>query len=306
MSFSFDVKKELIAVESEPCCKFAQSYGFLLFGRRFSASGMGLMSDYKEIVEAYADAVAYVAEIRPTVKQTPAGKYYVDIRSKKTCKKILTAFGYDGTEVRIRINRANLREDCCLQAFLRGAFLACGSVTAPEKDYHLEFSVSGKTLTDDFVKLFDVYDDLEPEQEISMRPKVVLRNGAYSIYFKSSSAVEDLLGLIGATNATLHVIQTKIYKDVKNNVNRKVNFETANIDRSAKASLKQIEGIRLLEKQGLLAGFPEDIIALAKLRCEEPEMSLSELGEAMNPPMSRSAVNYRMKKLLTAARNSKN
>lgn len=301
MSFSFDVKQELIAIENKPCCKFAQSYGFLLFGRSFSLSGISLMSDYAQVADAYADAVFSVSGHRVPVTCSRAGKYFVNIPSGRVCRDIFTAFGYDSADYRIRLNHANIRDDCCLVAFLRGVFLACGSVTAPEKDYHLEFSISSKTLTDEFVKLFDVYDNLEPDQSITLRPKIVRRSGTYCVYFRDSSSVEDLLALIGANDAALYMMQTKILKDVKNNVNRKVNFETANIGRSVEAAYVQIEAIRKLEESAQLDGFPPDIRQLAMLRCAEPEMSLRELGSAMRPPMSRSAVNYRMKKLLKAA-----
>ena len=303
MSFSYEVKKELIEIQNEACCMFAQSYGFLLFGRSFSVSGLSLLSDYAEVANAYAGAAEYISGFHPEVTCSQAGKYSVSIPSGRTSRAILSEFGYDGSEYRLRLNSANIRNDCCLQAFIRGAFLACGSITDPEKDYHLEFSIASKTLADHFIKLFDAYDSLEAGQDVSIHPKMIVRGGAYIVYVKDSSSVEDLLLVMGAQNAAMELMQTKIYKDIKNNVNRKVNFETANLGRSVDASRVQVRAIQKLKDEGLLVTFPEDIRALAELRLQEQEMSLRELGDSMDPPMSRSAVNYRIKKLLDAAKN---
>ena len=185
---------------------------------------------------------------------------------------------------------------------VRGVFLACGSVTAPEKEYHLEFSISSKNLAVDFMKLFDAYNDLDAEQTFTLQPRLSARGGVYVVYFKDSTSIEDFLTLTGAQNAALRVMNAKVFKNIKNNVNRRTNFEMANLDRSVNAAAQQVDAIRRILRHNALSLLPEDTAQLALLRMQEQEMSLRELGEAMKPPMSRTAVNYRLKKILEFAK----
>lgn len=291
----------MIAIDNKPCCMFAQSYGFLLFGRAFSAAGISLMTDYNEIADAYADAIRFVCGVDPEIIRSDAGRYSVTVPQGKDCRRLLSAFGYDGSEISTRLNFANIREECCRSAFIRGVFLACGSVTDPEKEYHLEFSVSSRNLAYDFMKIFDEYNSLDPQQSFSLEPRLSIRGGVYVIYFKDSSSIEDFLTVTGAQNAAMQVMGAKIYKNIKNNVNRKVNFETANINRSVNAAYRQVDAIKRLIAENSLGRLPEDVRQLAELRLREPEMSLRELGENMSPPMGRTAVNYRLKKILELA-----
>lgn len=301
MSFSSDVKQELLTIENKPCCSFAQSYGFLLFGRSFSASGLSFMTDHAVLAEAYAEALQQLGGGTVEPKRSEAGRYSVTLSDSKRCRRVLSTLGYDGSEYRIRLNFANIRDDCCRAAFIRGAFLACGSVTDPEREYHLELTVGSKSLATDFMKLFDEYNSIDPDQNYSLQPRLSTRGGVYLVYLKDSSSIEDFLAIIGAQNAALKMMNAKVFKDIKNNVNRRVNFETANINRSVNAAVTQIDAIRKIMRYGALGQLPEDMQHLAVLRLEEQEMSLRELGEAMQPPMSRAAVNYRLKKILEFA-----
>lgn len=261
------------------------------------------MTDNKELCDSYALACEYISGYLPVSHCSEAGRYSVNISDKKICKKLFNEFGYDGTESRIRINLANIRDDCCRNAFLRGVFLACGSVTDPEKEYHLEFSISGKKLADDFMKLFDEYDSRDPERRVSIIPRLSKRNGVNIVYFKDSSIIEDFLTVTGAQNSSMTLMGAKVYKDIKNNVNRRVNFETANINRSVNAAYAQVAAINKIKEANAMGQLSEDVRALAELRLSEPEMSLRELGENMKPPMPRTAVNYRLKKILDLARS---
>ncbi|MBR1810097.1 MAG: DNA-binding protein WhiA [Clostridia bacterium] len=301
MSFSFEVKKELIAIENKPCCALAQSYGFLLFGRTFSPASISLMTDRAEIARAYAAAVTAVSGAMPEINCSDAGRYTVRVTSAAERKKILRAFGYDGREVSTRLNFAVIHNECCRSAFIRGAFLACGSITDPEKEYHIELPVSSRNLANDFVKVFDEYDGRDPELDVKLIPGLSMRGGGYVIYFNDSASVEDFLSLTGAHAASMAVMNAKVYKDIRNNVNRRVNFETANLLRSCDAAAEQIRAIGKIKEKGSLSVFPEDIRQLAALRLREPEMSLRELGDMMEPPLSRTAVNYRLKKILKYA-----
>lgn len=302
MSFSSEVKNEMLSVVNKPCCSFAQSYGFLLFGRSFSLKGVSLMTDYENLARVYEEAVRSLGGKSVRFSRSDAGRYTVLLPPGVDCRRVLSALGYDGSERRTRLNYANLRDECCRAAFIRGVFLACGSVTAPEKEYHLEFSISSKNLAVDFMKLFDAYNDLDAEQTFTLQPRLSARGGVYVVYFKDSTSIEDFLTLTGAQNAALRVMNAKVFKNIKNNVNRRTNFEMANLDRSVNAAAQQVDAIRRILRHNALSLLPEDTAQLALLRMQEQEMSLRELGEAMKPPMSRTAVNYRLKKILEFAK----
>ena len=194
----------------------------------------------------------------------------------------------------MRINRSNLADECCYAAFLRGAFLACATMTQPQKSYQLDFLLPYLHLSDDMLKLM---------QELEVFAKMVRRKNSYVVYLKSSEAIEDLLMILGAQNSALEIMQIKIEKDVRNKINRKVNFETANIDRSVDAAMGQIEAIRKLKLSGKFDGMSADLQELAQLREQNPESSLKELGAMLSVSLSRSGVYHRLNKIISLAQS---
>lgn len=300
MSFAKRVKDEIIEKSElarmcggmKPCCIHAEMYGMFLFCRDFSASKICMKTEHEYIAELFARFSQDITGKSPSIEKSPAGKYKINIKSAADRKKILERFGYTGTEVNRRMNRANLEFDCCTPALIRTAFLSCGTVTNPDKDYHLEFVVSHKALCNDLIKLLG---------EIDMFPKYVVRNGVYIIYFKDSESVEDLLTYMGATEAALEVMGSRMFKDVRNNVNRKMNFENANSSRAFEAAYRQINAIRFVEEERGLGYFPEDLRELAKLRLENEDYSLKELADELTVPISKSGVNHRLKRILQVA-----
>jgi len=223
-------------------------------------------------------------------------RYRVSVPTDAGRQKVLEAFGYSGKELNRRLNRANLEFDCCNAALLRGAFLACGTITDPEKDYHIEFILSYKVLCDDLMKLMT---------EMDLAPKCVMRGGSHVIYFKESESVEDLLTLMGATESSLEVMGTKMYKDMRNKVNRRMNFENANSTRAFDAAYRDIEAIRYIEEKRGIQWLPQELRELARLRLENPDYTLSELASELSVPISKSGVNHRMKRILEAAEDLK-
>ncbi|MBR5426765.1 MAG: DNA-binding protein WhiA, partial [Clostridia bacterium] len=305
LSFSFDAKLEMIGVTNKPCCAFAQCCGFLIFGRSFGRDSISLMTDRKEIASAYADAIVNICGVRPVTTCSEAKRYTVSVPDADDRLRVMRTFGYEGGELSVRLNFANIRDECCRAAFIRGAFLACGSVTDPKKEYHLELSVGSMNLTNDFIKLFDAYDGSDPELDFTLIPNRSQRSGMNVIYFNDSTSVEDFLSLTGAQNAAMQVMNAKMYKAHRNNVNRRFNFETANIDRSSRASEPQIRAIEKIISKKALDELPPDLRRLTELRADEPALSLRELGELMDPPLSRTAVNYRLKKIVQFAQTLK-
>ncbi len=299
MSFSADVKKELTQNISSACCYKAEAFGMLLYGRAFGITEISLMTEFKEVAEHYAAAVRDLTGITPTVEETKAGNHKISIPNKSDRLKILSFFGYTGTELALRVNLSNLEqtnEDCCSRAFLRGAFLVCGSITDPEKDYHIEFNVAKAKLCDDLMQIIT---------DMGLKAKKIIRNNNYVIYSKEAESIEDFIGNMGANNAFMHIMQTRAMKDIKNQINRRSNFESANMSRSIEAGLKQVAVIEEILESIKLDDMTDDLSALCSLRLENPDISLDELGKMMNPPLSRSAVSRRFKKLEQIAQELK-
>lgn len=293
MSFCHDVKTELTNIKmNSPCCEFAFDYGLLLFGRAFSRSAISLSTEHEAVAELYRNAVKNSSGIQPEAIRSKSGKCNINIGRESECMRILESFGYTGQELSIDIKSGNIQNDCCKRAFLRGAFLSCGNLTNPEKEYHFEFAVSR-------YKVSCALADFIAGLDISV--KTVKRKGNNIVYIKDSGDIEDMLTLMGAEASCLELMGIKMYKDMRNNINRKTNFETANISRTVEASCAQIEAIRTIEKAKGLSSLSDEIRELAILRLENPEMSLRELGENLRAPISRSGVNHRLNKLISIA-----
>lgn len=293
MSFSSDLKEDLLRIEpTNPCCLLAQSYGLMLFGRGFSAGEVSLSTENKAVAQAYQYVAGRFCTSAPRIVQATTRKYKVEVRDRQDRLRVLAAFGYDGTERARRMNWSNIQEDCCVGAFLRGAFLACGTVNSPEKNYHLEFVVPHYNLCLDLEKFLENND---------FAPKQVRRNGLYVLYFKKTEEIQNLLTIMGASKFVMELIDVIIYKDIRNNVNRRLNFENANLNKTVDAAVRQIESIEKLQKHGLLSSLPDELREIAQLRLLNPDYSLRQIGDAMHPPMSRSGVHHRLGKLCDMA-----
>lgn len=293
MSFSSDVKKELCAIECEnDCCQRAQAYGMLFFGRAFGKNDISIMTDYDFVAERYCKAIEYLIYETPHVTISKSGKITVEVTNKNDRMDILNELGYSGTETTLRLLTTNIENECCFGAFLRGVFLSCGIITDPKKEYHLEFDVAFRMKCRDLSEMFE---------DFSAVPKMSDRNGMNMLYFKDSSQIEDILTVMGAQVSVMELIGEKILKDVRNNVNRKVNCDNANIKKTFQAASKQIKAIEKLMDSGKFEELPSELRELAKLRLDNPEMTLTELGSSLSEPLSRSGVNHRLRKLLSIA-----
>ncbi len=293
MSFSSDLKEELLHIEAEnPCCMLAESYGLLLFGRSFSARELSISTENASVARKYQYLIQRLCENEPELVHATAKKYKVEVENKEDRLRVLSAFGYDGTERTRRLNWSNIQEDCCVGAFLRGAFLSCGTVNSPEKNYHLEFVIPHYNLCCDLKKFLENSD---------FTPKEVRRNGLYVLYFKKTEEIQNLLGIMGASKFVMEFIDVIVYKDIRNNVNRRLNFESANLNKTVNAAMQQIELIEKLQRTEAFSKLPDELRNIACIRLDNPDYSLKQIGEAMVPPMSRSGVNHRLHKLCDMA-----
>ncbi|MEG0545710.1 MAG: DNA-binding protein WhiA [Oscillospiraceae bacterium] len=295
MTFSSKVKDEILKIDNvKTCCQLSESYGLLLFARGFSLKEIYISTENSSVAEKYKNIVERLSLQDADTIKSESRKYKILSLDKVANKKVLMAFGYEGNERSRRLNWGNISDECCFGAFLRGAFLACGTINDPEKSYHLEFVIPYLNLSKDLKRVME---------EMNLEPKEITRNGSYILYFKDSEEIEDVLALIGATNSTLELMGIKMYKDVRNNVNRRLNFESANLDKTVNAALIQTEAIELLMKNGEFKNLPAELKEIAMLRIDNPDFSLKQIGDMLIPPLSRSGVNHRLKKLCNMAEN---
>ncbi|HQE67406.1 MAG TPA: DNA-binding protein WhiA [Clostridia bacterium] len=187
-----------------------------------------------------------------------------------------------------------IKKACCRRAYLRGIFLGSGSISDPEKTYHLELVTNNESFAEDIKDLMNHY---------QLGAKVVMRKGNFVVYIKEGENIVNFLNIIGAHNALLKLENIRIYKEMRNNVNRIVNCETANLDKTLNAALRQIENIEYIKNTIGLGKLPGGLAEIAELRLEFRDATLKELGEMMSPPIGKSGVNHRLRKLDQIAEN---
>ncbi len=297
MSFSSDAKNELAAqVPKQSCCAVAQAYGLLEFGNSFSASSIFLKTENKAVAAVYRSFTITVCGLEPgsiTESASASGILTIKMPSELDRIRVIERFGHAQNDISIRINRANFECDDCAAAYLRGAFLSSGAATDPNVDYHLELSTPFHRLSLDMITLMG---------ELGFKARLVRRKGNNIIYLKESEQIEDCLTLMGANNATLELMRIKMIKDIRNKANRITNCESANIGKTATASVGQIAAIRKIERQQGFNSLPDELKELALLRLDNPDMSLRELGENLKKPLSRSGVSHRMRRIIELAK----
>ena len=299
MAFSDDVRHELARViPSARCCRVAELSAFyelsgFLLGRQnqfldFNTSFpfvarkillmlTGLYPDLptQVLMKRSRSRRSQVCTVR-VLGRANAGQVYQDFRDQSVLE--------DGGVP---------RKKCCRRAYLRGAFLASGSITNPERTYHLEFSTEQSRLAD---KILATILSLDLDAGITQR------KGSLVVYMKDGGQIASLLSLMGAHSALLHFENVRVLKEMRNQVNRLVNCETANVDKTVQAALAQLEDIELIDSVIGLEELPPKLRDVARLRREHPYASLQELGELMTPKLSKSGINYRLRKIREKAR----
>lgn len=294
MSFAGEVKTELCRVPlGRKCCIQAEAYGVLLYCNTFSPGEIRIITEN----EAFAQRlpILFKKAFRVTFDHLPEGegKQVFSITAQKKIEEIQQTFGVDRGALALHVNFAVLEENCCRAAFLRGSFLAGGSVTDPRKGYHLELATSHHSVSREVLALM---------REQELEPKSAQRKGNTVIYFKQSNRIEDFLTCVGAPLAAMEVMNAKLEKDLRGSVNRRVNCDAANLDKAVEAAMAQVEAIRRLEERGVLVTLPEKLREAASLRLQHPEDTLSQLAEQCDPPITKSALNHRLRKLVELGR----
>ncbi|MBE6720067.1 MAG: DNA-binding protein WhiA [Ruminococcaceae bacterium] len=293
-SFSSQVKNELVKIEYDKrCCKKSLLYGMALFSKCFSYDRMTFQSENENIIMLCKRLLKELCNIDCNITVSPSGKIFtIDIKNKTTAARLFNYFAHSQYETSLKINFSNFNCQDCQNAFLAGVFLSCGTVTSPEKDYHLEFSVAFLNLTKSLMTLF---------AESDLSPKLITRKGYHIIYFKDSESIEDCLYIMGASASMFDMMNIKIVKEIRNAANRKANCETANIEKTVNAASPQIAAILKIQKKKGLESLSPQLHEMAEVRLDNPDLSLSELASMFNPPISRSGANHRLKRLIQIA-----
>ena len=294
MSFSVDVKTELCrAPLSRKCCAQAEAYGVLLYCNTFHAAQARIVTENGAFAQRLP--LLFKKAFRLTFDSLPqgGGKQIFEITDPNKLAALHQAFGTDPRALALHVNFAMLEESCCRAAFLRGAFLAGGSVTDPRKGYHLELATSHHSVSREVLALM---------RELDQEPKSAQRKGNAVIYFKQSEKIEDFLTCVGAPIAAMEVMNAKLERDIRGKVNRRVNCDAANLDKAVEAAMVQVEAIRRLEGAGGLITLPDKLREVAALRLAHPEDTLAQLAERCDPPITKSALNHRLRKLVELGR----
>lgn len=299
MSFSHDVRECIRSTINDHDKRFACLYGMLLFGRTVTYDEICLKSESEVFRSVF-----------PVLLKTVFGASVPLSMEHKPRKDggLLTIYRITGrvpvTEIR---HTFHIHQERCIDmrnlpmnsmgAFLGGVFLTCGSITDPMKEYHLEFSAPTEKLCKDLCDIL---------YSVGVHPNIMQRKYTWSAYIKVSEEIEDLLTFIGAQKCTLQLIEIKINKEVINQINRRNNCDMANIDKTISASEKQCRDIQeIIQHDGLKTLSPE-LQELAGLRLDNPHLSLSDLGQMLEKPISRSGVNHRFRKLAVLAEHYRN
>lgn len=299
MSFSGSAKAEICRVlPQKRCCALAQCFGVLLFGNSFTADGIRIVTESREFGQILPKLFkkAFDLEFDSFPSLEAPGKLVFQIDDPEKIDVVLTAYGFDRSTVSLHVNLPVVEEDCCKAAFLRGAFLAGGSVTDPAKSYHLELTTTHKAVARETYALM--------EEILGFYPKIASRGGAEVLYFKQSDMICDCLTLLGSHVASMNIIETKLEKELTNKVNRRCNCDDANLSKVVEAAQEQLAAIRTLREMELLEHLPKKLQDAAKAREDNPESSLTELAAMMDPPISKPAMNNRMKKLMQTAKEA--
>ena len=302
MSFSSGVKEE-IALQGIPARHCSIAFLAALFHSCpiLTEESAGIRTENAYAAEAFKNALRKVLSGSPEVKKE-GREITVLVRGREQTRKFLEMVKLDRVispeiqksedapdQVRnARISPVLLQKTCCRKAFLRGVFLAAGSVSDPSKSYHLEIAPLSEDDAQSIVKLLS---------SIGFGARTTQRKGRSVVYLKEGEQISDFLGSIGATGSLMKLENARILRDIAGNINRQVNFEAANLKKTGIASGRQIEDIALIERTIGLCSLSSSLQQAAQLRLENPDGSLKELADSSDPPVGRSGINHRLQRL---------
>ena len=297
VSFSAKVKTEICRIGvSKRCCAAAQCFGILLYCNSFGADGIRIVTESREFAlilpKLFKKAFNIDFDSYPSLEGT--GKLIFQIYDPEKIHVIMDTYGFDSRDtLALHINLPVVEDDCCKAAFLRGAFLAGGSVTDPSKGYHIELTTTHPNVARECFALV--------HEVLAISPKLTKRGGGHVLYLKHSDRISDLLTYLGAPVAAMGIMEAKLEKELNNEVNRRCNCDEANTSKVVEAAQAHFAAIRKLRAKGLFEQLPKKLQDAAVARENNPESTLTELASMMEPPITKPAMNHRLKKLIQIA-----
>lgn len=305
MSFSSKTKNNLARIEIESsCCIIAELAALarmnatiklhglnkiqLKFSTENAAIARRIFSILKELYKVDIEVM-----VRKNKQLKKKNIYIVLVDNDQVALQILRDTGLlqaeeDIFDLKYEVPESIVKERCCLRSYIRGSFLGGGSINDPEKNYHLEFVAHNEAHAQNLSELINSFD---------LKSKIVQRKDNYIVYLKESEQIVDMLNIIGAHNALLELENVRVVKEMRNNINRIVNCETANLSKTIDAAIRQCENIEFIDQTIGIHKLPENLREIAKVRVENRDASLKELGSMLTIPIGKSGVNHRLRKL---------
>ena len=300
LSFSAGAKAEICRIlPNRECCALAECFGILLYCNSFGQDGIRIITESREfgliLPKLFKKAFNVNFDNFPSLESP--GKLVFQITDPEKISGIMESFGFSFQDtLALHVNLPVVEDDCCKTAFLRGAFLAGGSVTDPEKGYHMELATTHQSVARQTYTLIREITGIEA--------KAAKRGGGQVLYLKNSDQVADFLAFLGASVAAMGIMEARLEKELNNKVNRRCNCDDANTSKVVEAAQEQITAIRVLEERGFLKNLPAKLKQAADARLQHPSSSLTELAGMMDPPITKPAMNHRLKKLMEMAKET--
>ena len=300
LSFSAGAKAEICRIlPNRECCALAECFGILLYCNSFGQDGIRIITESREfgliLPKLFKKAFNVNFDNFPSLESP--GKLVFQITDPEKISGIMESFGFSFQDtLALHVNLPVVEDDCCKAAFLRGAFLAGGSVTDPEKGYHMELATTHQSVARQTYTLIREITGIEA--------KAAKRGGGQVLYLKNSDQVADFLAFLGASVAAMGIMEARLEKELNNKVNRRCNCDDANTSKVVEAAQEQITAIRVLEERGFLKNLPAKLKQAADARLQHPSSSLTELAGMMDPPITKPAMNHRLKKLMDMAKET--
>ncbi len=299
MSFSQDVKNELYdTVDSARHCRIAELAALIRFcGKRDGDGALIFETGHPELLRLYVRLLRLVFHLEDGIEVRDTERKKTDFCMARVGDSAVAAKILQTIDAPTPVHSVILQRNCCRRAFIRGAFLAAGSVSDPNRSYHFEIVCETAETAEDVCSILRL---LETDARMVKRQRYEV------VYVKESAQISDLIGMMGANVSLLNFENVRIVREVRGGVNRKVNCETANIEKTATAAARQIDDIRYIEKTVGFSKLSKALDEMAEIRLQYPTATLAELGQLLNPPVSKSGVNHRLRELSRMADDLRN
>lgn len=289
LSFSSEIKQELLMqVNNSRHCRLAELAALIEFVGEIYVNEnnekiLNIVTENYFAAKKSFTLIKKAFNIVLSIQEKKSGSFLVNVSDLEDSQKILKAIRYENNE-----DSSITQKSCCKRAYIRGAFIAAGTVSDPEKSYHFEIVCPDMKKAE---KLKEMIKSFEIDA------KIVERKSHYVLYIKDGSGISEIFNIMEAHVSLMDFENTRIVREMRGSINRKVNCETANLNKTVSASLKQIEDINLIKEKRGISALPDGLVEIAELRLENPDSNLVELGAMLTPPLGKSGVNHKFRKI---------